>query len=245
MSYSVRQPQEGRRPGIVTAAAYLMILVGVLELANVIVNFSVLSKIVDATQRAYSASPTVDTMVAVARIGGIVSGVLGLLLAAGFVIVALFDLRGSNAARIVSWVLGGIGVLCFGCGALGQAGGSALANLQRGSANGVNVQEATRRIQEAVPAWVAPIAVTIVIINLLASILVIVLLALPAANEFFRRGRGVPEADLAYPGYPPVPGYPPPAGPPAAGSTGQPPAPPAGPQPPAGPPPAGPPTEGS
>ena len=105
-------------------------------------------------------------MVAVARIGGIVSGVLGLLLAAGFVIVALFDLRGSNAARIVSWVLGGIGVLCFGCGALGQAGGSALANLQRGSANGVNVQEATRRIQEAVPAWVAPIAVTIVIINL-------------------------------------------------------------------------------
>ncbi len=97
------------------------------------------------------------------------------------------------------------------------------------------MQQASRQIADAVPAWVKATSLTILVINLLASILVIILLALPAANQFFRRGRAVPEANLAYPGYPPMPGYPqPPAGPP-----------PAGPQPPAGPPPAGPPTEGS
>jgi hypothetical protein len=212
VSYS--QPHETRRPGLVTAAAYLMILVAVLEVVNVVANLATMGKVVDATRKAYAAAPNGDAIATGAQFLAIVGAVLGLLIAAGFVIAALFDLRGSNAARIVSWALSGIAVLCFGCGTIGVAAGGALTNLQRRSVNGVDVQEATRQINEATPAWLKPTSVTILVINLLASIVIIMLLALPASNAFFRP-RPIDDSDLVYPAYPSplAPGVPPPAAP--------------------------------
>jgi hypothetical protein len=137
-------------------------------------------------------------------------------------------------------VLAGISVLCFGCGAIGTAGSGVLSGMQRNNVNGVDAQEASRQISAATPGWEKALGFTTLGINLIAAILVIVLLALPAANAFFSRTRQVAEPPipgLAYPpvpgsepGYPSVPGNPPPP-------TGQPPAPGGGPgEPPQAPP---------
>jgi hypothetical protein len=231
------QPERTRRPGVVTAAAYLMILIAALEVINIIGTATSMNKVVDATRQAYAASPQVDTIVSATRAVQIVGLVVGLLFAAGYVILALLDLRGRYAARIVTWVLAGLSVLCFGCGAIGAAGSGLLSGMQRGNVNGVDAHEASRQINAATPAWVKALGFTTLGINLIASILVIILLALPAANAFFRRAGQVaepPVPGLPYPAtpgsepsYPPVPGSPPPPAdePPASGGTsgGQPP----------------------
>jgi len=223
VSYS--QPQAARRPGIVTTAAYLMVLVGVLELVNAIANLLTMNTILDAARRAYTGLPNADTVIAAMRASQIAGVALAVLVAVGFVILAAFNLRGSNAARIVTWVVTGIGVLCFGCGAIGVAATGFLTNLQPGSTAGPDPGDAARRISAATPGWLKPTSLTIEIVNLLAVILIIILLALPAANEYFRR-RGA-MAEIPVMPYPSVPGYPPAApetGEPAAAETGFPPA---------------------
>ena len=220
------QPEQTRRPAVVSAAAYLMILIAALEVVNIISTFASMNKILDATKLAYASSPNVDTVVNATRISQIVGIVFGLLLAAGFVILAFLDLGGRQAARIVTWVLTGLGVLCFGCGAIGVAGSGLLSGMQRGSVNGVDVQEATRQISAATPAWVKPVGLITLIINLIAAILVIILLALPAANAYFRRASQVTEPPIPSLPYPPAPGAEP-AYPPVPGEEpGNPPAPP-------------------
>jgi hypothetical protein len=200
------QPEQTRRPAVVTAAGYLLILMAVLEVVNIISTVASMNKVLDATRQAYGSLSNVDTVVNATRIAQIAGIVVGLLFAVGYVILAMLDLRGRYVARIVTWVVAGISVLCFGCGAIGAAGSGALSSLQRGNVNGVDVQEATRQINAATPAYVKPIGLSTLSINLIAAILVIVLLALPAANAYFRRGREIAEPPVPGVPYPPVPG---------------------------------------
>jgi hypothetical protein len=94
------------------------------------------------------------------------------------------------------------------------------------------------QVNAARPSWLTPTTVVLEVISLLALILVIIFLALPAAHPYFRRNQAVLANDPAFPnlGYPPVPGaspYPPAAPYPPAGGT-----PPAGERPPSDNPPS-------
>ena len=59
-------------------------------------------------------------------------------------------------------------------------------------------EELTRRIEDAVPAWTTPVNYVLLFVGIVASVAGIILLALPMANEYFRRPQPVWE--------PPVPG---------------------------------------
>lgn len=221
-SFSVPDnPASRPRPSVVTAASYLLYLVAALEVISAIIAFSIIGKVSDALRDVYAGTALSDSSETVIKASYTIGAVFALLLAAGFAVLGYFDGRGKNGARITTWVIGGISLCCFG---VGLGGNAVSGSLGGGSSTngGPTSTEVQRRIEDALPSWYTPVSVTLSVLSLLAILAVIILLALPKANAFFRKQ---PEATWdPQAGYPPYPGqqppYPPPAGP--YGNPGQP-----------------------
>ncbi|WP_433372849.1 hypothetical protein ACQPZX_00610 [Actinoplanes sp. CA-142083] len=210
-------------------ASYLLYLVAVLEVISAILVFTTLSTTTDAVKDAYA-----DTSLNADDAGnliGIVYGIgagISLLLAAGFAVLGIFNGRGKNPSRIITWVIGGIALCCVGAGLGGNALTGSLED--RSTAGAPSQSEIQDRLNDALPSWYQPATMTITVIVLIAILATIILLALPASNAYFRKqpAQGWDPA-VPYPTYPPPgqPGYPPagqPGYPPAA-QPGYPPAP--------------------
>jgi hypothetical protein len=190
-------PSGGRvRPVVVTYACYLLYLLAALQVISAIVQFSVLGTYSDIMKKAFadtSVGGTVATTTIAALAG---TAVLGLLFAVGYVVLAVLDGRGKQAARIVTWVLLGLSLCCGGYGLIGNATGGFGGNT--GSVEGAPSQgELQQMLKDGLPGWYQPVTLLLSVIGLLAAITVIILLALPASNPFFRKQQPVWE--------PPVP----------------------------------------
>jgi uncharacterized membrane protein YidH (DUF202 family) len=245
-------PAESRpRPTTVTVSTYLLWATAALSLISGIVALSTIGTVSDVYREAYAGTDAAGSEAIV--VGSTVVGVvIGVLFAAALAVLAIFNNRGRNGARITTWVLGGISLCCTGVGLAGTALTSSM-NLDTGT-GGPSAQEIERRLSEALPSWYDAANWTLAGISLLTLLGALILLALPPSNEFFRAPQPAwdPSMAVPYPGqppypgqqapgyppypgqpaYPPYPGQQPPAGPPAPGSTGaEPPA--------AGPPPSG------
>jgi hypothetical protein len=212
----------------VTVATYLLYMVAAFEVINAILAFSTAGPVTDALGDVYSGTANGDSIKSIAVAAYIGGGVINILLAIGFGLLGLFDGRGKNVARILTWVVGGISLCCVGAG----LGGNAMAgSFESSNASGAPSQtEVQSRIDAAVPSWYSPATTTIAVIALLAILTTLILLALPASNEFFRKpapGAWDPSAAYPYPGQPGQPGQPPYPGqagqPPYPGQAGQPP----------------------
>jgi hypothetical protein len=186
VSYEVSPP---RRPGVVTAASYLLFLVAVVIIVDAVIGLSTASAVKDATAKAYQSAgiANADQVANFATVGATIGAVVYLLLAIGMVILGVLDLRGKNPARIVTWVLAGIGVLCFCFASVGSAASGALVSSAPSSPNGVSASDLAKQIKDAEPSWLQPTQTALAALSLLALILVIILLALPASNRFFRK----------------------------------------------------------
>ncbi|HKE63617.1 MAG TPA: hypothetical protein VKB59_03085 [Micromonosporaceae bacterium] len=242
MSYGYPPVGPRTRPSTVTTTAYLLFANAGLILVNVIVMIATYSRVMNAATDAFRDLDNGPDAVTLIRAVTIVLIVIYVLLAVLFVMFAVFVLRGSNAMRIATWVVSGLGVLCLLIG-LGSGGLSGRVD------SGTDPQErvAAQRVTDATAGAPHAITVTVDVIALLLLIAVIILLALPASSAFFRSMKQ-PVVAPAYPGaappyesYPSYPTYP--ATGPAPGAPGQePPAPGQQPPPPPGqqpPPPAG------
>ncbi|MEQ4300735.1 hypothetical protein ABNF97_04955 [Plantactinospora sp. B6F1] len=214
------------RPGTVTIATYLLYLTAAMLAVTAAVGFATLGAISTAFRDAYAGTAAEGAegfAVAVTAFGA----VLQLLIAIGLVVLGVLNNQGRNAARIATWVVGGIGVCCTGLG----LAGTATSGMSTGGAEDLpDTAEIQRRLEAEVPSWSEPVTTVLSIIALLALLGAIVLLALPASNEFFRKqppGWEPPVPGAAYPEQPPYPGQPstpgadpgypqyPPAGPPS------------------------------
>jgi F0F1-type ATP synthase membrane subunit c/vacuolar-type H+-ATPase subunit K len=240
------------RPGVVTIASYLLFLVAAVQLIELIVSVSVLDTFNAVYDEAFAGTELADSGAAVSTATLIGSGVFGLVVAIGLVVLALLNNRGKNPARIVTWVVGGLFLCCRGAGLAVTGAGSAFTT-GTGGGNAVDQAELQRLLDEQLPSWYTPVTVLLSAVSFVAILVALILLALPPANEFFRKPQPVWEppmpgstypGDQGYPqsgpppGYPqsgPPPGYPqsgpPPANPPGPESGGQwqPPSPPSGP----------------
>ncbi|GAB1643744.1 hypothetical protein [Krasilnikovia sp. MM14-A1259] len=102
-----------RRPVPVTLAAALLALMGLTGLGyaitTIVVAPGVVARFRDAAGAADGAE--VDGFVTVVWIGAAVGAVVSVILFALFVVLALGLRRGSNAARIGTWVMSGLGLL--------------------------------------------------------------------------------------------------------------------------------------
>jgi hypothetical protein len=241
-------PPARQRPSSVTISSYLLFLVAAVLVAGAIASIATVNAAYNVLRSAYAGTPAEGSEV-VLRIATIGGAVLSILFAVGLVVLALLNNRGRNPSRIVTWVAGAL-VLCCNGGELVASSAVNSLGFQQSGANMPDAVEIQRRVDAAMPSWLNPFTIGGAVVVIVATLVALILLALPASNEFFRRAGGDPAMPgyPGYPGYPTYPAYPaaPPAGPaPSAGwphqsSPGQPPA---GPhqsspgQPPAGPPP--------
>ena len=239
-------PERAQPPGTVRISSYLLYATAVFSVISMAVSFSTIGTVRDVYQAAYAGEDlagTVDTF----AVGSIIfAGVVSLLIGIGLVVLAFLNLRGKNPARIVTWVLGGIYVLCCGGSALV---GTALGGMgDFGSTNttgGPSPDELQQQLSDALPGWYGPVNIALTVIPILFVLVAAILLALPGSNPWFRPQRAAWEPPT--PGYPVLPGssYPatpyqpgePPLPPPPGTQGNEPPYPPQQPGPPAPPPP--------
>jgi hypothetical protein len=203
--YPEAAPAPKQRPTIVTVATYLLFLVAALELINAIVALSTYGKTTDAIRAAYEGTSAAGAE-GIVGASLIIGAVINILLAGGFAVLGIFDGRGKNPARIVTWVVGGISLCCLGAG-LGSSALVSSMNAGSTTTGGPSSSEVEQRINDALPSWYHAVSVTIVVLALLAMLAVIILLALPGSNEFFRRQPLAAGFDPSVP-YPPYPGGP-------------------------------------
>ncbi|WP_233563575.1 hypothetical protein [Micromonospora musae] len=231
------------RPGVVTISSYLLILFAVLQLVGLIITLSTIGTIRDVLRDAYASTDpeAADAVGGITYAIGIGGAIFALLIAVGLVVLALLNNRGKNGSRITTWVLGGIMICCSGGNLVSGAAGGFTGGATGGtSANAPSADEVQRQLDAALPGWFTPLSTALSLIGVLALLAALILLALPKANEFFRKPQPAwepPVPGAAYPGYPQVPGQP---GYPSSGDPGYPSTPgyPATPgQPPAGQPP--------
>jgi hypothetical protein len=200
-------PDARVRPGSVTISSYLLYLCAAIGVLGAVTQLATIGTVSDVYTEAYEGT-TAEGTEGIATASVVVASVLGLLFAAGFVVLAVLNNRGKNVSRIVTWVVGGISLCCTGFGIVGTALTSSM-NVSTG--DGPDPAEIQDRINSELP-WLTPLSLTTSIITLVALLVALILLALPPSNEFFRKPAQVWEPPVpggAYPAYPQVP----PAGP--------------------------------
>lgn len=231
MSYAVPTPPPKVRPAAVQTAVWLMWAVVALSVISIALSFVPLPEVDRALEEFYAQHPELrnDAAIAIGEIGALS---LTAIMAAAFAVLAIFVGRGSQPARITTWVVGGIVALCQFCGLASSLATPALLNSMpsNGDPSTDLAVEQAQLIARATPVWFTVASNAILVLSLLAVLVTIILLAVPKANEYFRK-----EEEIWVPptgsggGYPQ---YPPPAIP---QNPGAPPAPPAA-QPPTQPP---------
>lgn len=213
-------PGPKTKPMTVTVVVWTQILTAVLLVASGIAMFSVMSSVEDAvTEQLLSDPELADSGLTPDNVGSLMTVTFALVagvyivFAVFYAVLALLVNKGSRAGRILSWILSGIGLLCCGVGGLiGQLSSSMTANV-----NGQEYQdEATQAIEDATPAWVTAIDWATLIVLIVGSLVIIILLAMPASNEFFRKDEppmgpymGQPPYGQQPPPQPPQGGQPP------------------------------------
>jgi hypothetical protein len=212
-------PAAPARPGSVTISSYLLYLYAALGLIGVVIGLSVIGTTSDVYREAYEGTSAEGTESFI-TVTSVVIAILGLLFAAAFVVLAIFNNRGKNPSRIVTWVLGGISLCCSSVSLIGTAVGNSL-NVGSTDSDVPDPAVVQRQLEDALPSWYTPVTITLTVLSLLALLVALILLALPPSNEFFRRPAPVWEPPVpggAYPTYPQVPpqgqGMPPAAPPP-------------------------------
>ncbi len=221
MSEFAPGPVSARPPGTVRISSYLLYAVAVIEVISLIVTLSTLSSLRQALNDAYAGTDLAESGDAIA-VGVAVGGaVIALLVAVGLVVLGFLNLRGKNPARIVTWVLGGLFLLCCGVGQVFNAAGSGMGTDSSG--NVPDQADVQAKLDAAMPGWYSPVTTLLGVIPILLVLVALILLALPASNAWFKPQAATWEPPT--PGYPVMPGSSYPTPPYAQG--GEPPLPPA------------------
>ncbi|MFF0315185.1 hypothetical protein ACFYPH_11125 [Micromonospora sp. NPDC005252] len=218
-----------QRPSTVTISSYLLFLFLACQVISLILTLSTIGKTRDVLRDAYSSSTAegADQVANFVFAFALGAGILVLLLAVVLAVLAIFNNRGSNGSRITTWIVGGIMVCCTGGTVLNGVGGGFTTGGNSGG-DMPSSEEVQRRLEEALPSWIAPVTITLGVISLLALLAALILLALPRSNEFFRKPAAAwepPTPGTSYPGYPQAsgqPGYPQAPGQPGYPSSGEP-----------------------
>jgi hypothetical protein len=150
---------------------------------NALIVFSTTGAMRDAAEVAYAGTGAEGAEGFV--VGFLVAGgVIGLIIGVGFAVLSFFNSKGKNPSRIVTWVIGGLSLCCLGAG----LGSNALfSGMDTGTTTGPSQDEVARRMEEATPSWYTPTTTALTVIGLLAILGAVILLALPASNDFFRK----------------------------------------------------------
>jgi hypothetical protein len=229
------------RPSSVTISSYLLYLVAGIQIIGTIIALVVAGDYQRVVKDAYADVDGGDAIASITSATLIGGAIFSLLVGIGLAVLAIFNNRGKNAARITTWVVGGIFLCCGGFGLISQAASGSMNFGGPTDPDAPSPEELQELLADALPSWYGAVTILLSVIGLLALLGALILLALPPSNEFFRKPQTEWQPPAGQPGYMAYPAYPPSAAPP--GSAEQPPSAPAAPsapseEPPAPPPPA-------
>jgi hypothetical protein len=190
---------------IVTVATYLLYAVAVIEVINAILTFATTGRMADAVRDAYAGTEA-EGAEAIVNGAFVFGAVINLLIGLGFAALGYFNSRGKNPSRIVTWVIGGIAICCFGINLSGNALLGAMESAGTSDSSTWQDDDIQARLDSALPSWFEPTTTALAAISLLAILAVVILLALPASNDFFRKQKASGWDPST--GYPPYPGQP-------------------------------------
>lgn len=179
------------RPVCVTLAALIMFAIAALALISAVTSLAALSSLVDGFREraaATDAAPTdIDNIATAIRVLSIVIAILMLTVAVLLIVLALGNLRASNASRIFTWLVCVLGFLCGCCGIFGAFGQTRATTLGTPDTDAATAEQLGRALSDSYPGWWLAVNGALSGLQMLGYIAVAVLLALPAANEYFRR----------------------------------------------------------
>ncbi|MEV1288373.1 hypothetical protein [Micromonospora sp. NPDC049679] len=182
------RPNPVRRPSPVTVAAAVMIGMGLVGLLHALVGLAMMNRAVRHVRsvgREIAAPPSeVDAVVLLARAGAVVAAVVGVFFALLLVALALGNLRGRNPARVGTWVVCGLGLLC---GCAGVIATVTQRSLPLKLPDDQVRAELLHALGDAYPSWWIWLTGGLSAAQTLGYLVVALLLALPAATAFFRR----------------------------------------------------------
>lgn len=207
-------PAKPKRPAVVTIAAVILGLLALLSLLSAIVAVISTGQTEDEFRRlALREDLTVDEVDA--AVGAMRAGLIctGLVMAAFALLLgglAWGLLGGSRSARVVTWIVCGLGILCACCTGSGSV--TTFSDLDTTSAANAD-QVLGNLLISSLPDWVAGVLLGSSSLMLLGYIATAILLALPAANAFFCGARSPgawqpPTYPQNPPNYPPPPAHP-------------------------------------
>lgn len=210
-TYPGYHPQPAR-PATVTASSMLLYLVVAMQLLSAVLVVSMIGTVTEAYQDAMSADDfpgEVGTFISVVLV---FTASIYLLIAVGLVVLAIFNNRGKNGARITTWVIAGLGLCCNALGLGSTVAGTAVG----GTVPSTEQAQVEADVAAAMPGWYDAISLVTSVITVLALLGAIILLALPQSNAFFRRPApwnpampfGPYPSLPGQPGFPVQPGYP-------------------------------------
>jgi hypothetical protein len=117
----------------------------------------------------------------------------------------MFVGKGRNGARVTTWVIGGLSLCCLGFGTINTAIGTT--SFQgTGGVNGRDSAEVARLLEQGLPSWYRPVSAGLTGLSFICVLAVIILLALPASQPYFRKKELLWQPPVA--GYPAQPGQP-------------------------------------
>lgn len=185
------EPPSPPRPPAVTIAAWTQLLTAIILVATAVTGFAVKSALEDEILREVMTDPespasqmAADSLRSVFMLSAIIHAVVNLIFAGLYFAFGMVNLKGSRVGRIRSWVLAGIGLLCCGLGGLGGV----ISDLPM-TANGA---EETQSLRDAMPVWLTVTDWISAFTFIVGSLLIIILLALPSSNDYFRKGPMAP-----------------------------------------------------
>ncbi|BCB80479.1 hypothetical protein ACFQ1L_05025 [Phytohabitans flavus] len=207
---SITEPARPR-PATVTAAAAIMIFMGVAGLVNAVVGLAAVGGVVDRFRSAAEATGAsqsdIDGLADVAWGTVIAGGVLSVIFAVLLIALGVGNLQGRNGARIATWIVSGLGLLCGCCGLLAVVSQSALTwNVSTNN----QTEDLTQALTDAYPDWWIALNGVVSAGQALGYLVVALLLALPASHPYFRReASAVPVPPVTTPPFPTIPPPPP------------------------------------
>ncbi len=155
-------PAPRQRPSTVTYAVFAQVALAVLGLISVVFNLATTDTLNQAIEE-FAADQNVEINTNSTG-GGVISILISLVIAAALITLAYFNYRGNRGTRIATWVVAGLFLCC---------------NLFSGIFS--------LPVYGYTPGWYTAVSLLLTGLNVIALILVIVLLALPPSNEFFRK----------------------------------------------------------
>jgi K+-transporting ATPase A subunit len=183
------------RPTIVTVASCLLVIAAALAIADIVLSYHGRSVNETVYQQAVAdGSVPAENGVAFEAVGivaNLVAVALKFLAALSLLVLGPLNSRGHNPARIVTWVVAGPLLCCSGSL-------FAFSSIDVPTTSPMTAADAEleRRFAAALPLWYDTVSTAVEMLLPAALLAAIILLALPAANTFFRPRRLY---DPAYP----------------------------------------------